>query len=101
MTRINYPASSPYGATKQTSWYISNYVNRRIPAASDDTQFTITKQYEFRPDKLSYDTYGTPAYWWVFTVRNRNALPDPLWSMVPGVVIVIPSLATLKKALGS
>ena len=101
MTKINYPASSPYGLTPQTSWYIGNYVNRDIPAASDDSPLTLTKNYENRPDKLSYDLYGTPAYWWIFAVRNRDLITDPIWDMVAGLTIIVPSLATLKQALGT
>jgi hypothetical protein len=101
MSKINYPASSPYAATPQTSWYLGNYKHRPIPASGDDQPFTITKQYENRPDTLSYFLYGTPAYWWVFAVRNRNLLHDPVWDMVAGLTITVPSLATLKKALGS
>lgn len=101
MSRINYPASSPYGATEQTSWYISNYVHRVIPASNEDTTLTLETKYQYRPDTLSYDLYGTPAYWWVFAVRNRNLLHDPVWDMVAGMTLTIPSLATLKKALGS
>lgn len=101
MSRINYPSNSPYGATQQTSWYLSNYVHRPIPASGDDKLVTLTKKYENRPDKLSFDQYGTPAYWWVFTVRNRNLLPDPIWDMTVGKTIVVPSLDTIQKALGS
>jgi hypothetical protein len=101
MSVISYPSSSPYAATPQTSWYLSNYVHRPIPASTDDTEITLTKKYEHRPDTLSYDIYGTPAYWWVFAVRNRNIIKDPVWDLVIGATIIIPSLATLKKALGS
>jgi hypothetical protein len=101
MTRINYPASSPYALTPQTSWYISNYVARRIPASGDDTIMTLSKKYEYRPDTLSYDLYGTPAYWWIFSVRNRDIIQDPVWDLVAGTVITVPSLANLKKSLGS
>ena len=101
MTKINYPASSPYGLTPQTSWYIGNYVNRDIPAASDDSPLTLTKNYENRPDKLSYDLYGTPAYWWIFCVRNPFLRPDPIWSFTTGISIYVPSLAYLNKVLGT
>jgi hypothetical protein len=101
MSKINYPASSPYGATAQTSWYISNYASRAIPASGDDSTITLSKKYEYRPDTLSYDLYGTPAYWWVFAVRNRNTIQDPVWDMVVGATITVPSLANLKKALGT
>ena len=101
MTKINYPASSPYSATQQSSWSIGNFVYRPIPAAADDTSIILKKKYENRPDTLSYDLYGTPAYWWVFAVRNRDVITDPVWDMVAGINIIVPSLATLKKILGS
>jgi len=101
MSRINYPASSPYAATPQTSWYISNYVHRPISPAGDDKTLTISKRYQHRPDVLSNDQYGTPAYWWVFAVRNRNLISDPIWDLEIGKTIIIPSLATIKKAVGS
>lgn len=101
MSRINYPASSPYGRTPQSSWYLSNYVHRPIPPAGDDEPLTLTKKYQYRPDTLSNDTYGTPAYWWVFAVRNRNLITDPIWDMEIGKTIIVPSLATILKAIGS
>jgi len=101
MSKINYPSSSPYSATLQSSWYIGNFVYRDIPPSNDDQSITITKKYENRPDTLSYDLYGTPAYWWIFAVRNRDLLTDPIWDMVSGITISAPSLDTLKKILGS
>ncbi len=101
MSKINYPASSPYASTPQTSWYISNFVWRPIPAASDDRPFLLTRKYQYRPDTLSNDLYGTPAYWWVFSVRNRNVITDPIWDMLVGITIILPSAANLKKVLGS
>lgn len=76
-------------------------MHRDIPSANDDISVNITKKYENRPDVLSYDLYGTPAYWWVFSIRNRDLLTDPIWDMVSGITIFAPSLITLKKALGA
>jgi len=101
MSKIRYPESSPYGATPQSSWYIGNYVHRDIPPAKDDISVEITKKYENRPDVLSYELYGTPAYWWVFSIRNRDLLTDPVWDMVSGITIFAPSLDNLKKSLGA
>ena len=101
MSQINYPASSPYALTPQTSWYLANYVSRRIAKSGDDKTLTITKKYQYRPDTLSNDLYGTPAYWWIFAVRNRDVIQDPVWDLEIGVTIITPSLATLQKALGT
>jgi len=100
MSKISYPSSSPYASTLQSSWYIGNYVHRDIPSANDDMSIKITKKYENRPDILSYDLYGTPVYWWIFAIRNRDLLTDPVWDMITGIDIFAPSLNTLKKVLG-
>ena len=101
MARINYPASSPYSATPQTSWYIGHYNYRKIPADASDTNFVVLTRHNERPDILSNDLYGTPEYWWVFTVRNRNLIKDPIFDLKAGMQIVVPSLDVIKKAIGS
>jgi hypothetical protein len=101
MARINYPPSSPYAATPQTSWYIGNYVHRSIPSTNTDKPMLITKKYEYRPDVLSNDLYGTPVYYWVFYVRNRNLIKDPIWGLTTGLEIIIPTLETIKRATNS
>jgi hypothetical protein len=101
MSKTNYRSSSPYAATTQTSWYISNYVHRPIPVSADDTPYTIPKEYENRPDLLSNKLYGVPDYYWVFYVRNRNLIDDPIWGLKVGLKIIVPSLETVKKATNS
>ncbi len=101
MATVSYPSTSPYAASKQTSWYVSRYQHRPIPPHRDDEEFEITAKYEFRPDKLSDDLYGTAAYWWVFAVRNRNVLNDPVWDMKVGAKIMLPTLTHIKKSTGS
>lgn len=101
MAKVTYPSTSPYAASKQTSWYLAHYNHRPIPPHRDDQPFTITAKYQYRPDKLSDDYYGTAAYWWVFAVRNRNVLNDPVWDMEIGTEIIVPSLEHVKKSTGS
>ena len=95
-----YPTSSPYASTPQIGGKISNFVYRPIPPAADDKTLTLPTKYKSRPDLLSFDLYGSSMYWWVFAVRNRNIINDPIWDMIPGMIIQIPSAATLKKVLG-
>ena len=96
MSKVAYPKTSPYSDTPQTSWYLSRYVHREIAPATDDTIVEITKGYEFRPDKMSFDLYGTEAYWWVFMSRNLNILRDPIWDFKTGLYIYAPSLVQLR-----
>lgn len=98
--KLTYPSTSPYASTKQTSWYLGKYVHRSIPSAPDDKKIIISAKYENRPDLLANDLYGSPAYWWVFMVRNRNEIKHPLWDLVAGMQIMVPSQAHLNKSLG-
>ena len=53
-----------------------------------------------RPDLLAYDIYKDSRLWWVFAMRNKEILQDPVYDFVPGQVIYIPKLTNIRKALG-
>jgi hypothetical protein len=101
MSVISYPASSPYAATSQTDWYIENLVFRPIPTDSDDQPFTLLLRHQYRPDRLAFDLYNMPAYWWVFCVRNPFLRRDPIWSFINGLTIIVPTSDYLHRVLGS
>lgn len=100
MAKINYPASSPYATTKQTDSYIGLYQHRAIRPHKDDKKITLNMKYQYRPDLLSNDLYGTPDYWWVFLVRNMNIIRDPIWDFEAGKTISFPSLEHLHSVAG-
>jgi hypothetical protein len=75
-------------------------VNRPIPKEEDDIMFTINLTYQYRPDLLAFDLYGTGALWWVFYQRNPNTLQAPPLDFSVGTRIFLPKVATLKSALG-
>jgi hypothetical protein len=101
MSTITFPSTSAYYNTPQTSWYTGPFVWRDIPPDATDTFIpSLDKKYENRPDKLSYDLYGTVAYWWVFLVRNIDVIRDPIWDMEAGISIYTPSLAVLQTIVG-
>jgi len=101
MTVERYSTTSPYAATPQLSWRIGRYVHRDIPSSDDDTQIVLEPKYEFRPDLLAYSLYGTPSFWWVFSVRNPSLRFDPVYGMTPGLVIFAPSPERLRRILGA
>lgn len=100
MSTVNYPSSSPYAATRQSSRFIGRYNHRVIPPSSDDTFIIIEAKYNLRPDLLAYDLYGDPNYWWVFMSRNIDLIRDPIWDFVSGLEILVPSNSHLKATLG-
>lgn len=100
MSKVNYPASSPYTDSTQTSWYLLPIKLRTIPADNGDTKIVLDTRYEHRPDLLSYDLYATPAYWWVFMVRNMDDIRDPIWDLKSGMTIYAPTAERLHRLLG-
>ena len=57
----------------------------------DDKEYTIESIYNQRPDLLSNEMYGTPELWWVFAMRNKDLLVDPINDFTTGLSIWLPS----------
>lgn len=97
---ITYKKTSPYYTTDLSKGYLDVANFRNIPAQKGDVLFTVTKEYENRPDLLAYDLYEDSGLWWVFAVRNKSILKDPVYDLVPGIDIYLPQKTTLKNILG-
>jgi len=95
-----YNSTSPYYNTAYNSGYLGIINFRDIPANKNDVLFELTKQYEYRPELLANDIYGDVNLWWVFAVRNKNVIQDPVFDMVAGTKIYLPHQDTLNTALG-
>lgn len=95
-----YDATSPYYTTPFSQFYLDVMTNRAIPKESDDLAFTLTLTYQYRPDLLAYDLYGTSTLWWVFYQRNPNTLTRPPLDFQAGTQIYLPKESTLKSVLG-
>lgn len=95
-----YDSTSPYFTTSYSQFFLDVMNNRPIPKESDDVLTTISLTYQYRPDLMSFDLYGTPTLWWVFYQRNPNTLTAPPWDFVAGTRIYLPKESTLKSTLG-
>lgn len=95
-----YTKLSPYYLTNVNGSYLDIVNFRNIPSQTDDVYYTVTSQYEFRPDLLAYDLYGDVNLWWVFSVRNKDVIKDPIYDLYAGQSIYLPKLSTLKNTLG-
>jgi hypothetical protein len=95
-----YDATSPYFETGYSQFFLDSMVNRPIPREEDDVMFTINLTYQYRPDLLAFDLYGTGALWWVFYQRNPNTLSAPPLDFAVGTQIFLPKIATLRSTLG-
>jgi hypothetical protein len=95
-----YKNSSPYYQTSMQGNYLDITRFRNIPSFADDVEYEILPQYEYRPDLLAYDLYDDVNLWWVFAVRNKDVIKDPVYDMYAGQKIRIPLLQTLQQVLG-
>lgn len=101
MSTIAYPKTSAYAATPQTSWYIGRLVFRPVTVNSADQRFVLEARHQYRPDRLAYELYQTPTYWWVFCERNPFLRSDPIWNFITGLEIMVPSADYLQRILGA
>lgn len=95
-----YSQTSPYYKTSLTKGYLDTITFRNIKSRKDDVEYEVDAKYEHRPDLLSYDLYGDSSYWWIFSVRNKNLLKDPVYDLVAGIKIFVPTLFSIKADLG-
>jgi hypothetical protein len=95
-----YNSFSPYYTTSLVNGYLDVMTFRDIPGQTDDTLFEIVSTYEFRPDLLAHDLYQETKLWWVFAMRNKEILKDPIYDMTAGTKIYLPKLSVIKRVLG-
>ena len=104
MTIKAYNNFSLYAATPQIVNYGINYLDfwtpPKLTTSPSDTYITLAAKYNLRPDLLAYDYYQKSDYWWVFMMRNRDTIIDPIWDFTADKYIYIPKKDTLIKSLG-
>ena len=96
-----YNSNSPYYTTPVVNDYLDVIDFRDIPSFSDDILFEIISTYQYRPDLLAYDLYKDQKLWWVFAVRNKDIIKDPVFDMVAGRKIYLPKLSIIKQVLSA
>lgn len=100
MATVKYDRTSPYYQTSIVDDRLSIAQLPTIPKLRDDVLVTINATYEYRPDLLSYDLYGTTGYWWVFAARNPNTIEDPIFDFRSGIRIYVPKQTTIEAVVG-
>jgi hypothetical protein len=95
-----YSNTSPWGSTPIVNNELSYLEIRPVSAEPDDYLYQIAPAYNYRPDLLAYDLYGTAKLWWVFTQRNMDVIRDPVFDFTSGTYIYIPKQTSLFRILG-
>ena len=92
-----YTKTSPYFKTPVLNNHLDIIDFRDIPASTDDVLYIVNPTYSLRPDLLAFDIYGDVNLWWVFAVRNKDVIQDPIYDLVAGQRIYLPTANTLKQ----
>ena len=101
LTSAVYKNSSPYSNTQYLDGkFLDLLTYKGLPAQADDIYKQIGNTWQYRPDLMSYDLYQTVDYWWVFMVRNKDVIDDPIWDFTADKMIYIPKLQTIVTTLG-
>jgi hypothetical protein len=95
-----YSKTSPYANTPLWGEFLDVWSGVTIAPDVTDALYQIDSAYNLRPDLLAYDMYQDSNLWWVFAVRNPDTLVDPLFNFRTGVIIHVPTKATVNKAIG-
>ena len=61
------------------------------------TKFIITPKYEYRPDLVSYDAYGSIAFEEVIMVANK--FTDPIKDFYAGRTIYLPTFSVVNNIM--
>lgn len=98
---VKYSGTSPYYKTPMFDKKFLDILNyKTFPSLEDDIFKPIGHTYQYRPDLMSYDLYGTVEWWWIFMARNRDSIVDPIWDFTADRSIYIPKLTTMISYLG-
>lgn len=95
-----YSPMSPYYGTMQIGPFLDLWKSKTIPIDPSDALYKIDPLYNYRPDLLAYDLYQDAKLWWVFAIRNPDVLVDPLYSFKAPNIIYVPTITTIRTALG-
>ncbi len=83
-------AQSPYYRTEIIDDYLDILDMPTLPTSENDEYYTIESKFNYRPDLLSHELYGTTRLWWIFQRRNMNEIKDPIRDFKAGLTIRLP-----------
>ena len=81
----NYKQTSVYANTPINDVALGIYNPPEINVTGNEKTIVLSRKYQYRPDLLSFDLYGTPRLWWIFKMLNSDKLNDPIWDFKDGV----------------
>lgn len=93
-----YARTSLYSLTPISGNFLGYYVHRSVPADPTDSLMFCTSRWENRPDLMALDVYGNEDY--AMAIPLRNGLRDPVFDLVMGRALAVPTLARVQGIFG-
>lgn len=88
---IRYNGDSFYSRTQIRGRFLDIWNPIEFGVNTNDQVYVIPTKYRFRPDLAANELYGNPNFWYIFALRNKDVLIDPIYDFVDGLEIFIPS----------
>ena len=85
------------GTTEVSSFALEWWTQTVMQRDPTDLVYVMEKKYEGRPDMLGYVFYADAKLWWV--IGQYNSILDPMTELVEGKILLVPTLARVKKDL--
>lgn len=95
MAKVFYPATSIYAKTPIKNNYLDIWSARGVISSAGDEILLIPNNFHQRPDLASFQFYNTTKYWYIFALRNKDLLKDPIYDFKAGLEIFVPPLSSL------
>ncbi len=93
---MTYRTDSFYASTTIRDFYLDIWNDPGLPFSDDDDdEYIIPNKYNQRPDLLAHEIYGSSRYWWVFALRNKEILIDPVEDFLAGISIRVPTKSSI------
>lgn len=86
-----YTGDSFYASTPIRGRFLDIWRPIEIPSNINDQVYSIPKKYEFRPDLAANFFYGNSKLWYIFGLRNKDVLIDPIYDFKEGLEIFVPT----------
>jgi len=86
-----YSGDSFYAITPISNRFLGIWQPINVPSNLIDQVYIIPTKYELRPDLAANQFYGNPKLWYIFGLRNKDLLVDPIYDFKAGLEIFIPS----------
>lgn len=92
-----YESSSFYANTTSRDFYLDLLKLPDVSFDASDEELAIPSAYDRRPDLWAHELYGDVNFWWIFALRNKDVLLDPVEDFTAGKVIKVPSKNALTR----